>query len=84
MNEVGYRIHGKKMQSIKLSKDEYKILSFNFLFNKEMNYDIKCVDYCIVSELKNKDLYSILKNNSYNYQYLCMTKDKDKFNLYNF
>ena len=78
MNEVGSRIHGKKMQSVKLSKNEYKILSFNFLFNKTLDYDIKCIDYGIVYEMKNEDLQSILKNSAYNYEYLCMEKDKEK------
>lgn len=77
-NALGFRIHSKKMQSIPLSKDDFKLLSFKFLFHKEMNYDIKCEDYCVIYKLSSEDLRNIIEGNPYNYQYYCMMKDKDK------
>jgi hypothetical protein len=55
-NSLGYRIHGKKMQTIPIEKKKYKLLSFNFLFHKEMKYDIKCDDYCVIYKLTSEDL----------------------------
>ena len=78
---LGYKIHGKQIQSIKLDKNQYKLLSFDFLFNKEMKYDIKCLDYCVIYKMSKEELCKIIQNNPYNYQYYCATRDKDKYNL---
>lgn len=78
-NSVGYRIHGKEMQSIKVKKSDYKLLSLNFLFNKEMKYDIKCKDYCVIYTIKKSEICNIIQSNPYNYQFYCMTKDKYLF-----
>ena len=76
----GYKLHGKPMQSVKLEQSEYKLLSFNFLLNKLMGYDIKCQDYCIVYEIAKEKFEEIIFHSSYNYQYYCIRRDRDNYN----
>ena len=49
-----------------------------------MNYDIKCIDYMIFYKITLKSFLSILQNNTYDYEYYFMIKEKDKYLLNEF
>lgn len=39
--------NGNIIQEIKVNKDQFKIVTLDFIFSETLNYDIKCVDYAI-------------------------------------
>ena len=67
------------MQSIKIDQNNYKLLSLNFIYNKILNYDIKCEDYSVIYQMNRDGFRELIESNSYNYQYYCMLKDQDKY-----
>lgn len=70
--------NGKIVQTHKTSKSEFKMLSLDFLFNSYFPFNVKCIDYTTVYKITTKALTEVLKGNPYDYEYFCMTKDKDK------
>lgn len=68
------------MQTLKISKNEYKILSLNFLVNKPLQYDMKSADFTSIYRLSKSTMEDIIRSSPYNYQYYCMLRDKEKVN----
>ena len=55
-------------------------MSLYFIKNKILPYEIKGHEYTTIYRLNKEELYEILKDSPYNYQYLKMLRDKDNFN----
>jgi hypothetical protein len=60
------------------------IASLDFLLDRPLSYDIKCIDYTIFYKVSLKSFLSILENYPYDYEYYFMIKEKDKFLLNEF
>ena len=82
------KLNGKKIEFIKISKKEKpKVLSLDFIKNKEINFDIRSVNYSIVYYLEMGKFIEALKGCEMDYELYCMLRDKnesilDENNLY--
>ena len=87
-NGPNSKLNGKKIQFIKVSKKQKpKVLSLDFIKNKEINFDIRSVNYSIVYFLEMGKFLESLRSCSMDYQLYCMLRDKndnilDENNLY--
>lgn len=83
-NNGSSKTNGQIIQEYFIKSNEFRIASLDFLLDRPMNYDIKCIDYMIFYKVTLKSFLSILQNNTYDYEYYFMIKEKDKFLLNEF
>ncbi len=59
-NNGNVKTNGQIIQKYHIKADEFRIASLDFLLERPMNYDVKCVDYTIFYKVNLKSFLSIL------------------------
>lgn len=71
-----------EVESINIKEDEKpKIVNFNFIKNKTMNYNIKSKSYSVLYYLSREEMMESLRNSEMDFQLFCQLKDRDECDL---
>lgn len=73
-------LNGKSVYTLK-SKDKSKLISLGFIKNDKFNFTLKSLDYSLIYYLSREEFEQCLKENAFDYQLWCSTKDKHGYYL---
>lgn len=76
-------LDGTEIELIDIKEGEKpKMISFNFLKNKLINYNIKSKSYSVVYYLTREEILESLRSSDMDFQMMCQLKDKDEQEIY--